>query len=391
MKNVFFLIIFIFSISCTGKNPIPTAPSSDQVTQTPGQSPIPGNDGAIEVIKVTSDTIEINWQNATDDNTKTEELLYRVYYSTSGEINTTEQIESDANAVNEWTKNIKSLKITGLVQGTKYFVFVIVKNNAGRMALYNKVIQFTTIPDTTPPQVYIKDYQTTFSDNTLKIKWDKAYDNKTPESELEYRLFIIDRNDYLDLKNSRKNLEKYLKRYENTDKEHLFNWSKNKYEHNFSLPSGVSQDIFVYLYFWLCVRDKAGNIGYTFAHYEPKKTFQAIFYIKNMIVTAEYRKIYSASVSTPGGGYGYINLGRPYLDINQTSRERTWDRSKVRFSFTRQAGGGRMAISDYFRFQNRHRYEVQVRQLYINQYSAGGGPPKKVWQSVVRVIDLGTY
>lgn len=99
-------------------------------------APIPGAEGVLSVFGVTKSTSEVAWNTATDDSTPKSQLQYAVYISTTNNIGTVDNAETNGTLVKFYTQNINEFVITGLTPETVYWVNGIVRNLAGKKAAY---------------------------------------------------------------------------------------------------------------------------------------------------------------------------------------------------------------------------------------------------------------
>ena len=87
----------------------------------------------ISVGNLTYNSAKLTWTKSTDDRTLGAALQYKVVYSTS---NITTVAVADALA-GTWTTDIATATVTGLTESTDYYFNVLVKDQAGNMALYS--------------------------------------------------------------------------------------------------------------------------------------------------------------------------------------------------------------------------------------------------------------
>lgn len=99
-------------------------------------APVPGAEGVLSVFGVTKNTSEVAWSTASDDSTPKSQLQYAVYISTTNNIGTVDNAETNGTLVKFYTQNINEFVITGLTPETVYWVNVIVRNLAGKKAAY---------------------------------------------------------------------------------------------------------------------------------------------------------------------------------------------------------------------------------------------------------------
>lgn len=95
-----------------------------------------GDSPVLTITDITSSSLILNWTSATDNITPSENLQYLPYYSTSNNITTVDEIETNGTPVGTYQTNITSIDITDLPQNTQYYFTVIVKDAAGNKAAY---------------------------------------------------------------------------------------------------------------------------------------------------------------------------------------------------------------------------------------------------------------
>jgi preprotein translocase subunit SecB len=95
--------------------------------------PTPGGSGAIVIPTETAkaNAVTINWTKATDDLTAQAALQYQVWYSTSENMDTLEQVKANGMAFGSYEADINTKEVTGLLPGTDYYFNVMVKDNSG--------------------------------------------------------------------------------------------------------------------------------------------------------------------------------------------------------------------------------------------------------------------
>ncbi|MFE8698142.1 DUF4073 domain-containing protein [Cytobacillus sp. FJAT-53684] len=108
-------------------------------------APTVGNTGTITTNNVTASEVTLDWTEATDNVTSQEDLEYRVYQSSSNNIDTVSDIEANGTPLgNGFTKDISSFGLTELDADTTYYFNVIVKDAAGNKSAY-KMQQVNTV------------------------------------------------------------------------------------------------------------------------------------------------------------------------------------------------------------------------------------------------------
>lgn len=107
--------------------------------------PTAGSFGATTV--PTAGTLTLNWSVASDSGTATANLQYRVYKSSSDNISTVAEMESNGTALNAYTTNITTLDATGLNDETTYTFNLIVTDEAGNKTAYTRISETTPVWD----------------------------------------------------------------------------------------------------------------------------------------------------------------------------------------------------------------------------------------------------
>ena len=107
-------------------------------------APTAGNSGVMTTDSITANSLTLTWVTGTDDTSFSSALEYRVYYSTSDNIDSVANIEANGTAINSYTSDIATLNVTGLTAGSTYYFNVIVKDEAGNQTAYTAKEQATT-------------------------------------------------------------------------------------------------------------------------------------------------------------------------------------------------------------------------------------------------------
>jgi len=151
-------------------------------------APNPGNSGIIAASGITGTTLTLNWTPATDDVTAQTSLLYEVRRSSSDNIDTVIDAETNGTIIRAYAANISTLSVTGLTPAKSYFFNVIVKDAAGNKETY--ATKNATTLDTTPPVPGSTGTITGASIGltSLTLNWAKAIDNVTPQASLLYEV-----------------------------------------------------------------------------------------------------------------------------------------------------------------------------------------------------------
>ena len=117
-----------------------------------GTPPHPGDDGKINISDIKEDSVTLNWTASIDLVSPSQNLKYRVYYSTNKLASTIESWEKQGKAAGEWHANTDTWFITGLSKGTSYYFNVIVRDEIGNKNLYQPIDAKTLLP---PPTVVL--------------------------------------------------------------------------------------------------------------------------------------------------------------------------------------------------------------------------------------------
>ncbi|MCD9026342.1 GLUG motif-containing protein [Cohnella silvisoli] len=156
------------------------------------------NSGAITTSGLNATGVTLNWTKATDNVSAQSALQYRVYRSSSNNIDTVSNIEANGTAIGSYAADIATLNVTGLTPGTTYYFNVIVKDEAGNKSAYS-VASVTTMaaPDTTAPTESVTGGAITpsgLSDTGVTLNWTKATDNASAQSALQYLVYRASSN-----------------------------------------------------------------------------------------------------------------------------------------------------------------------------------------------------
>ncbi|MFJ7696755.1 S-layer homology domain-containing protein [Lysinibacillus fusiformis] len=100
---------------------------------------------------ITASGVQLDWTKAFDDLTKQEDLEYRVYQSSSNNVDRVNTIESNGTPLGSaYAKDINSFNITGLTADTIYYFNVIVKDAEGNKSAF-MMKEVTTLALNKPP------------------------------------------------------------------------------------------------------------------------------------------------------------------------------------------------------------------------------------------------
>lgn len=100
-------------------------------------APLMVQNGTINTSNVTSTGVTLGWAKATDGITPQADLEYRVYQSSSNNINTVSSMELNGTPLGSgFTKDLSTFNVTGLSPGTTYYFNVIVRDTGGDKTEY---------------------------------------------------------------------------------------------------------------------------------------------------------------------------------------------------------------------------------------------------------------
>jgi chitodextrinase len=148
--------------------------------------PVVGNSGALSASNLSATQVGISWQKATDNLTAQADLDYLVYFSTSPNLASVFDIESNGTASGEYTKNIATKTVTGLSGSTLYYFNVIVKDAPGNKSAYSMLTQSTLDGVAPTPGNSGLLTATNVGATTTTINWTKATDDFSSQSALQY-------------------------------------------------------------------------------------------------------------------------------------------------------------------------------------------------------------
>jgi len=139
----------------TAYNPVQVTTRQDT------DAPVAGSSGMISASSVTATSAEINWTAATDNIDSI--LSYKVVTASTAEaVDTAEEINAmtGSSVVKDWSDNLTTAPISGLIPKSTCYVNVAVKDGSGNLAAYTPVVV------TTPPEkLYL--FKTINSDGNL--------------------------------------------------------------------------------------------------------------------------------------------------------------------------------------------------------------------------------
>jgi hypothetical protein len=110
--------------------PLPPPPAADTT------APIPGGSGLVAISGISQSGLTLRWTTGTDDISPKTLLQYQVVESSSKNINTVAQAETNGNVLLAYSPDINSFVVRGLSNAVQHFFTVIVKDEAGNKAVY---------------------------------------------------------------------------------------------------------------------------------------------------------------------------------------------------------------------------------------------------------------
>lgn len=152
-------------------------------------APSPGNSGILSATLPTASSVRITWTKGEDNVTDSGYLMYGVYYSTSDNVSTLSQIDTNGTLARPFAKDISFLNVTGLDPDQTYYFNVVVRDSAGNRACYLSV-SGSTLEDIDPP---VPGGSGTISAsnvgmNSMILSWNKAVDNASVPPNLMYQV-----------------------------------------------------------------------------------------------------------------------------------------------------------------------------------------------------------
>lgn len=109
---------------------------ADFTTLTNDDPPVAGNSGLINVGTITSSSVILSWTKATDVESLQQNIQYLVYRSTSDNISTVADCESNGTPFGSFVKDITTRTVTGLNPSTKYYFNLVVKDEGDNKICY---------------------------------------------------------------------------------------------------------------------------------------------------------------------------------------------------------------------------------------------------------------
>ena len=116
--------------------------------------PVPGGGGVATASNITPISLSLDWVEAADDESPSQELVYYVYQQTGNTFSVVDGVPTDGSLLNSGGAiGITTYYVTGLLPSTNYYFVVVVEDEAGNKAAYiainaNTASEPTTVPPT---------------------------------------------------------------------------------------------------------------------------------------------------------------------------------------------------------------------------------------------------
>lgn len=158
------------------------------------EPPTPGGSGVLNFSDITSDSTNLSWTQAVDNVSGQNDLEYKVIYSLhENDVNTLENAIENGILAIDWTNNIVSLEIGGLISVTTYYFNVLVRDEAGNISLYevNAVIPSDGIFNMSVSVVQPEDESISFSaENDFTVNVDSTMTIHIPDLYESYQWYL---------------------------------------------------------------------------------------------------------------------------------------------------------------------------------------------------------
>jgi len=179
----------------------------DEQTPPPADmaAPVPGNSGTLTASSVAEMSLDLNWTSATDNITAVANLQYKVVQSAANNIDTVANAEANGVLVQDWTANITTTPVTGLVHNTTYYFNVLVRDEALNIAAYTAMSQATALDDPPVPGNSGTLMTSGVTETSLDLNWTEATDAESAQANLEYIVYYSTSNNIATVANAEVN------------------------------------------------------------------------------------------------------------------------------------------------------------------------------------------
>jgi hypothetical protein len=114
------------------------------------EPPAAGGSGVLSFSGVTASAIQVGWQKATDNGSAQGTLSYTVVRSTSDNVRTVAEAQSNGTVVQDWTVDVAAVTASGLSAGTLYFFNTLVRDQGGNISAYTSSPRAAAMAATAP-------------------------------------------------------------------------------------------------------------------------------------------------------------------------------------------------------------------------------------------------
>ncbi len=151
-------------------------------------APVPGSSGTLVATNVALSSLTLSWAKATDNYSTAENISYAVYRSTSNNIATLTDALANGTKILDYTSDISSYNVSGLLANVTYYFNVIAQDQFGRAAAYSSISQ-KTLADTSSPTPGVLSVSS-FGMTSIGLSWTAATDNYSSSMNLEYAVYM---------------------------------------------------------------------------------------------------------------------------------------------------------------------------------------------------------
>ncbi len=156
--------------------------------------PIPGSNGVTTIAFMGSDSMEVHFTLASDDNTSQGALLYKVVHAP-----TLDELSPVSTALFDWqTFDSGVLTITDM-EAKSYYLLLMVKDNKGQISRYQPFTNAPILPSSTAIS------PTAITGNSIDLGWEKASHIFLNPTVLQYQLYVSDADNMKTLADTRAN------------------------------------------------------------------------------------------------------------------------------------------------------------------------------------------
>ena len=125
--------------------------------------------GTITPSEISSNSVKLTWSAATDDDTPQNQLRYLVVYSTNNNISTVSDAELNGTVSTNWTTDLFTATVSGLMADTDYYFTVLVQDLIGNKQVYPSIMQKTVSTHSTGSSHKTSSSSTTSSSTIIQV------------------------------------------------------------------------------------------------------------------------------------------------------------------------------------------------------------------------------